>query len=97
MEVLPALKRRISERRNNDIISVMKFLQNPESLKEKSCDFFKMESKRKIIKLIKTYASYFSSTDSSSTRSDNSDSDIELTDETTGIDTVTSDDLSNFL
>lgn len=78
-EMLTALKYRISQRRQNYVISVMKFLQNPLSIKQKCCEYYKMESKQKILKTIKQYMQFFVLRSGSSLiANSDSESDVEL-------------------
>lgn len=54
-EMLESLKHRISQRRNNSLISLMRFLQNPKCIQSNKVEdsFFKMASKTEIIKKVK--------------------------------------------
>lgn len=84
--LLEKLKTRLQQRRNNDIISVITFLQNPSILKSKiglgSIAFFKMNSKSDIQKTIKELASHFFMNFDSD---DDGDMDVEAQEQTTGV------------
>ena len=84
--LLEKLKTRLQQRRNNDIISVITFLQNPSILKSKirlgSIAFFKINSKSDIQKTIKELASHFFMNFDSD---DDGDMDVEAQEQTTGV------------